>query len=90
MVFNSYSNKYVVLVPTSTAQNKAYNSYPNDLGLFSMNADSIIRYFGISHDEYARQFMKFMHDRDNSEIFSDDLIYINYFLPLFEPDKTFM
>lgn len=84
--YNRYPGEFEVLirevpVPT-TVRDTVY--------IYLSSMDSITRHFGITFNEYVAQFMKFKQERDAAGTVSDDLVYMNYLLPLLDPGESFM
>ena len=58
--------------------------------IYISSLDDVTREFGLSFDEYARIFLKFKEDKDTLGLLPTDKIYLNYFLPLVNPNADFI
>jgi hypothetical protein len=58
--------------------------------VYISNANDITEAFGLTYDEYVKQFLLFVQEKDSAKQFSSQEIYLNYFLPLLQdnPDYT--
>ncbi len=55
--------------------------------IYISKLDDITREFGMSFDDYVRAFLKFKDEKDSLNQFPMEKIYLNYFLPLFNPGQ---
>lgn len=54
------------------------------------NLNEVTKNFGMSFDQYVKEFLLFKDEKDTASRFSSDMIYLNYFLPLLRSESDFL
>jgi hypothetical protein len=60
-----------------------------EVPVYISTLDDITRQFGITYDDYVKQFLQYVRSQDSANRFSSRHIYLNYFLPMLEDEPGF-
>ncbi len=58
--------------------------------IYISRLEDVTRHFGLTFDEYVEQFIRFKEEKDTSNNYLTNSIYLNHFIPLLQSDTNFM
>jgi hypothetical protein len=83
--FAQYDGDFIYIADTVYVEKKVEVEVP----VYISTLDDITRQFGITYDEYVKQFLQYVRSQDSANRFSSNHIYLNYFLPMLENEPDF-